>query len=81
LLCFFECFIYFCVKKKTITMKKTWILLFAATSLVMVSCGGETKEDADQQKKDSVSSANEFDSLMQKANEAANDSTPKDSAK
>ena len=59
------------------------ILLIACTSafILLASCGGETKEDKDNAKKDSISSANEFDSLMQKANEAANDSTPKDSVK
>jgi len=62
-------------------MKKTLILLFAATSFAMVSCGGETKEDTKQQKEDSVSSASEYDALMKKAEEAANDSTPGDSVK
>ena len=63
-------------------MKKTLILLFAASSFALLSCGGgQTKEEAEQHKKDSLNSASEFDSLMQKANEAANDSTPKDSTK
>ena len=61
-------------------MKKTLILLFAASMFTLVSCGGQTKEDTEQQKKDSVSSASEYDALMKKAEEAANDSTPKDSA-
>ena len=69
------------VRRKTITMKKTLILLFVSASLALVSCGGETKEDTDQHKKDSVSSDSSYEALMKKAEEAANDTITKDTVK
>ena len=77
-MCLFRSFIYFCEQEKTNPMKKTLILLFAASAFALASCGGTT-ETPEQQKKDSVNSNSEYDELMKKAEQAANDSTPQDS--
>ena len=62
-------------------MKKLMLMTCSIAFLALAACGGDTQEDKEKAKQDSINSEMSFDSLMMKANQAAEDTTQSDSVK
>lgn len=64
-------------------MKKIFILIFSAAAITLSACGGQSQEQLEKEKQDSIKAQREQDSILNLANQfAADDSTTaSDSAK